>query len=146
MHVQCRSKPFSQEFLSLSSFFKLIPDPMHSPSYFSALTGNGFACHVPLVTDCVMDGILVRALLCLRHTVGHKHHHCHLPHCLSHTPLLVSPHITKNFSSLLRLLHSNLHLPGHPYVDSSSGTIGLLQAVHHHLIIPAIVAIFLSIR
>ena len=67
-------------------FFVLV---YHGPctlfSYFSALTRNGFACHVKLVTDCVMDGILVRALLCLRHTVGQKHpatSHitCHAPH------------------------------------------------------------------
>lgn len=42
--------------------------PRARPLYFAALTGNGFACHVTLVTDCVMDGVLVRAFLCLKGT------------------------------------------------------------------------------
>lgn len=41
--------------------------------HFPALTGNGFACRVTLVTGCVMDGILVRALFCLRHATGQRH-------------------------------------------------------------------------
>lgn len=41
--------------------------------YLPALTGNGFACHVTPVTVCVMDGILVRALFCLRHAARQRH-------------------------------------------------------------------------
>lgn len=76
--------------LSYSIIFVLAyPHPVLSFLYFFslffALTGNGFACHVTLVTDCVMDGILVRALLCLRHTAGQRHlatshSTCHAPH------------------------------------------------------------------
>lgn len=60
----------SQLFLCHIVLFLPVP-PTRAPFlYFPALTGNGFACHVTLVTGCVMDGILVRALFCLRHTAG----------------------------------------------------------------------------
>lgn len=86
-------------FFSYSIIFVLAyPRPCALFSHFSALTGNGFACHVRLVTDCVMDGILVRALLCLRHTVGQKHPR-HLPLYLSRTaPCSRHPVLLRIFS------------------------------------------------
>lgn len=82
------STPFQSHFLLFSYSIILVlayPRPVLSFLYSSALTESGFACHVTLVTDCVMDGILVRALLCLRHTAGQKHpatshSTCHAPH------------------------------------------------------------------
>lgn len=55
-------------------YFCLCPQT-HAPFflYFPALTANGFACHVTPVTGCVMDGILVRALFCLRHAARQRH-------------------------------------------------------------------------
>lgn len=60
-------------FLIFYYFCFSLPSPRALFLCSSASTGNGFACHVTLVTDCVMDGILVRALLCLRRTTGQKH-------------------------------------------------------------------------
>ena len=101
------STPFnhSVSFLTFYYFCFSQPPPRALFLYFSALTGNGFACHVTLVTDCVMDGILVRALLCLRHTAGqqhpppHTHHHHHLPLYLSCTaPCSRHPALLRIFS------------------------------------------------
>lgn len=99
--------------------------------YFSALTGNGFACHVTLVTGCVMDGILVRALLCLRHTAGLRHpatshSTCHAPH---------PAHITlyyEGFSLTAPRFRCSLAVAFHPcLVLFVSLGICLLHTVHH---------------
>lgn len=125
-----------------------VPPPCDLFSYFSALTGNGFACHVTLVTDCVMDGILVRALLCLRHAAGQKptphHHHpatsrstCHAPHPAHVTPyylgfsLPASPFFRATLPRLsihLLAFHSRLALFVFPLC------ISLPQTVHHCLL------------
>lgn len=84
------------------------PPPCVLFGYFSALTASGFACHVTLVTDCVMDGILVRAPLCLRYTAGQSHpatshSTCHAPH---------PAHVTPRYSdspSLLLVCNAALH-------------------------------------
>lgn len=66
---------FSGQFISFNHIIIFLPVPPTCTLflYFPALTGNGFACHVTLVTGCVMDGILVRALFCLRHATGQRH-------------------------------------------------------------------------
>lgn len=112
LHLTCS---LQHHIFSHSIIFVFILPPASTLfSYFSVLTGNGSACHVTLVTDCVMDGILVRALLCLRHTAGQKqsatsHSTCHTPHpahvtlyyfrffphrlCFSRQPCSASPSI-----------------------------------------------------
>lgn len=88
------------------NFFLPVPPTCTLFLYFPALTGNGFACHVMLVTGCLMDGILVRALFCLRHATGQRHpatcthtHHPTSPHTLPVTccNLLASPCIKEDF-------------------------------------------------
>lgn len=106
--VLSTSSPFNHSFsfLILYYFCFSSPPPRALFSYFSALTGSGFACHVTLVTDCVMDSILVRALLCLKHTAGQKHpanSTCHAPH-----PAHVSLYYL-DFVLLLLLLKATLH-------------------------------------
>lgn len=59
--------------LSYFIIFPCAPKLMLLFLYFLVLTGNSFACHVTLVTGCVMDGILVRALFCLRRAAGWRH-------------------------------------------------------------------------
>lgn len=116
----------SISFLIFYYFCFSLPPPRALFPYFSALTGSGFACHVTLVTDCVMDGILVRALLCLRHTVGRRrpatsHSTCHAPH-----PAHVTPHYL-GFSLTASPFQSSLAVALHPFVgfSLSSGTICL---------------------
>lgn len=68
---------FSGQFIAFNHIIIFSPVPLTCTLFFlhfPALTGNGFACHVTLVTGCVMDGILVRALFCLRHATGQRHH------------------------------------------------------------------------
>lgn len=87
LSLLCISTAFNHSFSFLVFYYFCftLPPPRALFLYFSALTGNGFACHVTLVTGCVMDGILVRTLLCLRHTAGQRHpatshSTCHAPH------------------------------------------------------------------
>lgn len=104
------SSPFNHTFSFLIFYYFSFssPPPCALFSYFSALTGSGFACHVTLVTDCVMDDILVRALLCLRYTAGQNHpatshSTCHTPH---------PAHVTLyylDFPLLLLLFKATLH-------------------------------------
>lgn len=103
--------------LSYFIIFACAPKLMLLFLYFPALTGNGCACHVMLVTGCVMDGILVRALFCLRHAAGWRHLATPTipptPLPVTRRNLLTSPRITKDFlpqlprfnGTLLRLLH-----------------------------------------
>lgn len=83
----CFSTAFNHSFSFLMFYYfcSSLPPPHALFLYFTGLTGNGFACHVTLVTGWVMDGILVRALLCLRRTAGQRHpatsySTCHAPH------------------------------------------------------------------
>lgn len=117
-------------FLIFYYFGFSLPSPRALFLYSSALTGNGFACHVTLVTDCVMDGILVRALLCLRRTTGQKHplashSTCHASHPAHPTLYYL------DFLLPLLLFQSNLAPPLHPFVGFSLtyGTI-CLSAVY----------------
>lgn len=109
--VLSASSPFNHtfSFLILYYFCFSSPPPRALFSYFSALTGSGFACHVTLVTDCVMDGILVRALLCLRHTAGQKQPPPPPTLPVTHRALLTSPCITSIFFLPRLLLETTLH-------------------------------------
>lgn len=126
------STPFnhSVSFLTFYYFCFSLPPPRALFLYFSALTGNGFACHVTLVTDCVMDGILVRALLCLRHTAGQQHPPTTTTtttsHSTCHAPAHVPPYYL-GFSSTASPFQRNLAEALHPFVGFSllPGTIRL---------------------
>lgn len=99
---------FSGQFIALPYYIFLpVPPTCTLFLYFPALTGNGFACHVMLVTGCVMDGILVRALFCLRHATGQRHPAtCTYTHTHTTQPL---PHSTCHMQQPARV---TLHYRG----------------------------------
>lgn len=92
----CQSAPM----LFIAFFFFLVTLVRNSVSHpcpgfcfvFFCLDWNGFACRVMLVTDYLMDCILVGALLGLRHTAGKHPTASNLP--VTQLTLLKSPCIT----------------------------------------------------
>lgn len=115
--------------------------------HFPALTGKGVTCHILLVTGCVMDGILVKALFCLRHAAGWRqpstpairspipHSTCHTPqpaHITLHYKGFSFPHLPRFNGTLLRffrLLAFNSPLLLFVFLLH----ICWLQMVHHEL-------------
>lgn len=111
------------QFIAFNHIIIFLPVPLTCTLflYFPTLTGNGFACHITLVTGCVMDGILVRALFCLRHATGQRHPATHTyTHTTQPAPTLYLSHAAtcSRHPELLRIFYHSFPAPMAPHCGS----------------------------